>query len=498
MKVAAAKEDTPSRAWCLQLPGTVDQKFWNVVYLGICFLTSSAASSTITNLQKVILAGIHDDNPEYDGDGYIGLAISCSFTAVSLWLAPSFLTLTGSKNALIIGAVGELIFSGSFYLESTLIFYVVSAISGVTHALLWTGQGVYLIENSTPKTVVRDSSIFWFLYHISPVLGNVSAFCTLAGKSSVDAGTRVMILDVMNVILALSVVMFCFLPASSPRRKNPDQAAAVTDPASEPKPEDCAEALRQAWLVFTDTHMLALMILFVYSGLQIAYSETIYNSSVGFTLSLSQNVKELVPLTGIFNGIGILLGVCIQTLQQAKAFNWTNSVYLTIGIQFQLICYVLTGLNLPNESAFGDTQKTGVLFNSVPLALLSSVLLGIGNMSIQTYVSSLIATLFWERSSQVSAIFNFSEFVWSAVCFIYSTRIGLYAQLVILIITAILGNIVYILVETRVRKRRDAASRKTAVNCDVENNNRNNELVRKLKDSYVSAEIMTFRMLPEE
>lgn len=99
-----------------------------------------------------------------------------------------------------------------------------------------------------------------------PVLGNVSAFCTLAGKSSVDAGTRVMILDVMNVILALSVVMFCFLPASSPRRKNPDQAATVTDPASEPKPEDCAEALRQAWLVFTDTHMLALMILFVYSG----------------------------------------------------------------------------------------------------------------------------------------------------------------------------------------------------------------------------------------
>lgn len=55
--------------------------------------------------QKTVLDSIAHDDPTYKGDGYTSLAVIYAVLAVCNWLAPSIISVTGPKVAMIIGAV---------------------------------------------------------------------------------------------------------------------------------------------------------------------------------------------------------------------------------------------------------------------------------------------------------------------------------------------------------------------------------------------------------
>lgn len=56
-------------------------------------------------LQKVVLDSIHEDDPTFTGDGYRSLALIYAVFALCNWLAPSVLSITGPKGAMLIGSV---------------------------------------------------------------------------------------------------------------------------------------------------------------------------------------------------------------------------------------------------------------------------------------------------------------------------------------------------------------------------------------------------------
>ncbi|GBP65179.1 UNC93-like protein MFSD11 [Eumeta japonica] len=53
---------------------------------------------------KTILDSISTDDPSFKGDGYTSLAIIYATLAVCNWLAPSLITFTGPRGAMLIGA----------------------------------------------------------------------------------------------------------------------------------------------------------------------------------------------------------------------------------------------------------------------------------------------------------------------------------------------------------------------------------------------------------
>jgi hypothetical protein len=55
--------------------------------------------------QKTVLDSIHDDDPSFVGDGYTSLAVIYAVFALCNWFAPSVISLTGPKIAMLIGAV---------------------------------------------------------------------------------------------------------------------------------------------------------------------------------------------------------------------------------------------------------------------------------------------------------------------------------------------------------------------------------------------------------
>lgn len=47
---------------------------------------------------------IHADDPSFNGDGYMSLAVVYAVFALCNWLAPSVLSITGPRGAMLIGA----------------------------------------------------------------------------------------------------------------------------------------------------------------------------------------------------------------------------------------------------------------------------------------------------------------------------------------------------------------------------------------------------------
>lgn len=50
--------------------------------------------------------------------------------------------------------------------------------------------------------------------------------------------------------------------------------------------------------------------------MQYAFEDGVYSPSIGFTLAFGDSVKELMPLSGISNGVGGLLGIYLTTSTQ--------------------------------------------------------------------------------------------------------------------------------------------------------------------------------------
>jgi len=48
-----------------------------------------------------------------------------------------------------------------FLVAQTWLLYMMSAIIGFGAAVIWTGQGNYLIMNSDKQTIQRNSGVFW-------------------------------------------------------------------------------------------------------------------------------------------------------------------------------------------------------------------------------------------------------------------------------------------------------------------------------------------------
>nr|XP_018917053.1 PREDICTED: UNC93-like protein MFSD11 [Bemisia tabaci] len=425
-----------------------NKRDFNLIYLGVCFLVLTMSTTAFVSIQEALLAG--EGHEEVEGGeskkGYICLAIDYIILSLSLWLGPSILTVTGVKVALIIGSLGDVAYNAAFYFDDPLIIFPTCALNGLTHALLWTAQGTYLIDNSTPKTISRDTSVFWLVLCAAPIAGHLILFFLLDEKAKVDAETRLLIVHVLVGIAALAVFLFCFL--RPPASEDPNAPPKKRSPGN----NGFLEALVKSWKVFIDPDMLCLSPIFFFSGQVVAYNSVIFISSVGFTLNLAPgHSKQLVPMTGIFIGIGVIIGGVIQYVCKKKyEHKYERSLFLIAGTLATMVAFALTVLNMPDDSVYGDTSNVGSVFNSVPICLLSSVLMGIGQMYTLSNTTNLAAVIFRKESSQCSAVFNFVKFGAGGFSYYLPQCMGLHGQIGILAAFGIVGAILFLYVDCKV------------------------------------------------
>ncbi|XP_025208873.1 UNC93-like protein MFSD11 isoform X2 [Melanaphis sacchari] len=337
----------------------MDKRLYNVNMLGLSFMFILAANQAMGNIAKTLLSSVQRDYPLFTGDGYISLSITYFVFALANWIAPSIVNFTGCKIAMIIGAICYTMFLVSYLWLTTFILYFMSAIQGFGAAILWTAQGTYLTLNSDPSTMSRNTGIFWTISNISMLLGNAFVSYALRDKSDFDDSTRTFIYIVLIIVSAFGTLLFLFLRSPVNQEGTLNERVEIISFTQE---------IKNTMSLFLTKDMRLLNITFFFTGLSLSFYSSVYSSSIGFTKRMGFNSKQLVGLSGLFIGIGEILGGLIFSIlgQKTSDNNTTikglsHSAVIAIGFIVNIITYGLIIINLPDDSPFGDTTASSYI-----------------------------------------------------------------------------------------------------------------------------------------
>lgn len=418
----------------------------NVVVLGLAFMVLFSSFNTLENILKPFLSSVHSDNPTFTGDGFIAISIIYVAFAAFLWLAPLVLTRIKTTTALLIGTIGYCLNVAAFYTTSALVIYLCSALNGSTAAFLWSAQGRYVILNSQPHTVTSNTSIFWVFYKCSLFFGNAFVYFVLSNDSHIDKRTRTTIISVLFALNIVSVVILWFLksPVYEYVQHEDDQNTETTP----------LKDLAKAWDIFTTPNTIILSVMFFYVGLGIAFNSGLFSAAVGFTKQLGPDSAKLVPLVGIFIGIGEIISGGIQILygERISQYRWGGPTVVLVGVLIQLVAYTLIFLYLPDSSIFGETNDPAYMKSNVYVALASAVIIGSGDGCFTSQIYSMLKMMYPNDSAQIVSLYIFISSSATALGFYGSTVVGLHIQLIVLSITGVIGSIVFTVVTHRLRK----------------------------------------------
>ncbi|KAL1117289.1 hypothetical protein AAG570_004615 [Ranatra chinensis] len=363
--------------------------------------------------------------------------------AIGNWLAPSIIGLGGPRLAMVIGSITYLFFIVTFFFPKTWLLYFASAIIGLGASVIWTGQGNYLTLNCDSTTMSTNSGVFWAMLQCSMLFGNFFVYMVFQGKSEIDSSMRKLIFSVLTGICAVGVVVLALL---RPALNKDGQTVAKRSVGP-------IKAFKEAVAMLAKKEMLLLCVTFFYTGLELSFYSGVYSPSIGFTLNIN-GAKELVGLSGIFIGIGEIAGGLLFGLLGKKTTRWGRDPVVILGLIVHLVSFFLIFLNLPDKSPLGDTNDEAMITSNGVIAILCSALLGFADACYNTQIYTAIGITFPDNSAPAFAIFKFTQSIAAACGFFYSSQIGLYAQLAILLVTSILGTATFCLVEFLIRRRK--------------------------------------------
>lgn len=421
----------------------LDKKLVCVLLLGLAFMLVFTAFQTMGNIQKTILDSIEFEDPSFKGDGYTSLAIIYAVFSILNWAAPSVISLVGPKISMIFGAVTYLLFIMNFLIPKTWLLYLASAVIGVGAAMIWTGQGNYLTLNSTPATISRNSGIFWAMLQFSMFIGNIFVYFTFQGKTHIDESTRTLVIWVLSGIAIAGIGVLFLLPKASRTSDDGSQLERVQGPI---------EALKGAAELFVTKRMLLLVITFFYTGIELSFYSGVYSSSVGFTRQFGEQAKQLVGMSGIFIGVGEVLGGALFGIFGKKMDRFGRDPIVVGGFILHILAFFLIFLNIPDSAPFRDTDEKAFISSLPELAMFCSFLLGFGDACFNTQIYSMLGGVYSDNSASAFAIFKFTQSIAAAACFFYASHVGLYIQLGVLLVLAIVGTISFVMVEWSVKR----------------------------------------------
>lgn len=171
------------------------------------------------------------------------------------------------------------------------------------------------------------------------------------------------------------------------------------------------------------------MYLITIVGIELGFFSGVYSSSVGFTKQFGDQAKQLVGLSGIFIGVGEVLGRHTTTphllfltmflvlvtggsifgIFGSKTRRFGRDPVVIGGFIIHVVCFFLIFLNLPNSSPFEDTDEEAFIKSNAILAILCSFLLGLGDACYNTQIFSILGDVYADNSAPAFAIFKFMQ-----------------------------------------------------------------------------------------
>ncbi|KAF4074005.1 hypothetical protein AMELA_G00249630 [Ameiurus melas] len=434
-----------------------DIRTYNVVILGIAFLLLFTAFTTCGNIEQTVVKSL--DNATFSGSGYHSLGIIYGVFSFANLFAPSVVAVIGPQFTMFVSGILYSGYIAVFITPSTWSFYLTSVLIGMGAALLWTAQGRFLVGNSDVSTINRNTAVFWALLQCSMLFGNLYVYIDWKGKTDISDRDRKTMFIALLVTSVLGTLCFLFLCKSSQAEEedilSEEEGQSLLSSRLTLK-QRASSAIKEAKMDFkTILHLfgtktiLLLSFSMAYSGLELSFYSGVYGTCIGATTRFGDSSKALIGISGIAVGIGEIVGGGLFGLVlKNNHFRRTSVVFLGMVVHF--VAFYLIFLNIPNDAPLvfeTSTKHNPYLSPSVPIAMLCSFLLGLGDSCFNTQLYSILGCVYSEQSIPAFAIFKFIQSVFAAVAFFYSGYLLLSWQLLTMVILGFMGTLCFFLVE---------------------------------------------------
>ncbi|TRZ04281.1 hypothetical protein DNTS_003230 [Danionella cerebrum] len=408
-----------------------DLRTYNVVVLGIGFLLIFTAFTTCGNIEQTVVKSLNGTN--FTGSGYHSLGIIYGVFSFCNILAPMIVAIIGAQFTMFLSGILYSGYIAVFIIPSTWSFYFTSVLIGFGAAMLWTAQGLFLVENSDASTINRNTGVFWALLQCSMLFGNLYIYFDWKGKAEISDADRKIIFAALLVISLLGTLSFLAL------RK----VRQLEDAQSEEEGQSLlsARVIDNHGNLQNKNHIVVKFLHGIQRG--------IYGTCIGATSHFGDAAKGLVGISGLIVGVGeIVGGGLFGLLMKNNRFRRTSVVFLGMVVHF--VAFYLIFLNIPDDAPVvlqTSSQHKPYLTPSVSIALLCSFLLGLGDSCFNTQLYSILGRVYAEQSAPAFAIFKFIQSICAAVAFFYSGYVLLTWQLLVMVIMGFFGTLCFFVVE---------------------------------------------------
>lgn len=318
-----------------------------MLLLGTAFHLIFFSFQTSVFIQQTVVNSIKT-RPEYNftGDGYISLCITYTVFAVSNWLAPSIIAITGLKFGMFLGAITYVIYSASFIRPTTALFYSAAALIGLGAGPLWTAQGSYLAKNSDATNSTRNAAIFWSMLQSSILFGNIFVYLAFNDQTVIVDETRYIVYGVLTAVCAIGTLVLLLLRDNS-------RTLVIN--------EGTVSALGQflgAIKLAKTLNMILLSFAFLFTGQFLSFFTGVYGTAIGATTEFGADAKKFIGLSGIFIGIGEILGGSIFGLLGTRVHKklGRDRIFF-LGYLTTMVAASLIFINLPPDSPLSAAAK---------------------------------------------------------------------------------------------------------------------------------------------
>ncbi|XP_063148972.1 UNC93-like protein MFSD11 [Candoia aspera] len=424
------------------------KKQLNIVVLGIAFMFMFTAFQTCGNIAQTVITNLN--NTDFHGSGYTSMAVIYGVFSASNIISPSVVAIIGPQLSMFISGIFYSLYIAVFIQPSTWSFYTASVFLGIAAAVLWTAQGNCLTINSDENTIGRNSGIFWALLQSSLFFGNLYIYFAWQGKTYISESDRRTVFISLTVISLVGTVLFFLIRPPEESNSEEEEAENTVDSMSgQSKISRAMNAIKRSFKLCSTKEILLLSVTTAYTGLELTFFSGVYGTCIGAVKKFGAEEKSLIGLSGIFIGIGEILGGGIFGLLSKNNRFGRNPVVM-LGIVVHFIAFYLIFYNIPNDAPIAPMEGTdskAFMEPSKEVAIFCSFLLGFGDSCFNTQLLSILGFLYSEDSAPAFAIFKFIQSVCAAVAYFYSNYLFLQWQLLIMAVVGFFGTITFFTVE---------------------------------------------------
>uniref|UniRef100_A0A8C3JU27 UNC93-like protein MFSD11 n=1 Tax=Calidris pygmaea TaxID=425635 RepID=A0A8C3JU27_9CHAR len=427
------------------------KKLFNIIILGVSFMFIFTAFQTCGNIVQTVITNLN--NTDFHGSGYTSMSIIYGVFSASNLISPSVVAIVGPQLSMFVSGIFYSLYIAVFIQPATWAFYTASVFIGIAAAVLWTAQGNCLTVNSDENTIGRNSGVFWALLQSSLFFGNLYIYFAWQGKTHISESDRRTVFIALTVISLVGTVLF-FLIRKQEDTKAPGEEDSANEilgdgSSAQNKLARAVAAFKKSIKLSFTKEIMLLSVTTAYTGLELTFFSGVYGTCIGAVNRFGSEEKSLIGLSGIFIGVGEILGGGLFGLLSKNNRFGRNPVVM-LGIVVHFIAFYLIFFNMPNNAPIAPMEGTDDVAYMMPskeVAIFCSFLLGLGDSCFNTQLLSILGFLYSEDSAPAFAIFKFVQSICAAVAYFYSNYFLLQWQLLIMVVVGFFGTITFFAVE---------------------------------------------------